>query len=443
MFSTQNPTYLHYHHHLLIFIPPNRFHLLCQKVGVELTTVIASRRRQIALKIGVGAKIGVRRGKWGKDRSGGKDRSETTTGKGRSVEDRSGKSGKIKLNSLSLIIDSGANVNLFSNEKLLENITTAPELLNSIKTALDNNFHPTAVGQLTSDLNGIPFLKGPYYLTKSNASNLLSLSQLSKRLCVFMDTNMDDAFYIFDSNNNYLRFDKCSSSRLYRLDLKESDDKGKPEQEYRMSLVTVKGQQEGYSNLECVRAKAMRELQHQLLGPSDADLAHAIEHNIIGDNNFTRKDVANAKHMFGPSQLSHKGKTRKRKNKMIQEDAEWQMPPAILEKMKEVILSIDVMHLNRVPFLIGKSHHISYYHAIPMLKKNADCIKEAIDKMKAEYGRRGGTVVKLLREIAFECMKTKLGLKGVTIVTLDKARHVPVAERAIHGEKIYVGYVEL
>ena len=71
---------------------------------------------------------------------------------------------------------------------------------------------------------------------------------------------------------NYLRFGKCNSSPLYRLDLKESSNAGKPEQEYLMSLVTVKGQQEGYSNLECVRATAVRELQHQLLGPLDSDL---------------------------------------------------------------------------------------------------------------------------------------------------------------------------
>ena len=116
---------------------------------------------------------------------------------------------------------------------------------------------------------------------------------------------------------------------------------------------------------------------------------------------------------------------------MIREDAEWEMPPAILEKMKAVILSIDVMYLNRVPFLIGKLYLINYYHAIPMLKKNADCIKEAINKLKAEYGRRGGTVVKLLGDIAFDCMKTQLGLKGVTIITSDKARHLPVAERSI------------
>ena len=66
-----------------------------------------------------------------------------------------------------------------------------------------------------------------------------------------------------------------------------------------------------------------------------------------------------------------------------------------------------------------------------MLKKSADCIKDAIDKMKAEYGKRGGTVTKLLGDIAFDCLKTELGLKGVTIVTSDKARHVPVAERTI------------
>ena len=66
-----------------------------------------------------------------------------------------------------------------------------------------------------------------------------------------------------------------------------------------------------------------------------------------------------------------------------------------------------------------------------MLKKNADCIKEVIDKMKAKYGRRGGGVTKLLGDIAFERMKTKLGLNRVTIFTCNKASHIPVAERAI------------
>ena len=109
------------------------------------------------------------------DRSGDKPNCiKDRSGEKATSKDRSGR--KKKLNSLSLIIDSGANVNLFSNEKLLENITTAPELLNSIKTASESNFRPTGMGQLTSDLDGIPLLKGPYYLTKSNASNLLSLS---------------------------------------------------------------------------------------------------------------------------------------------------------------------------------------------------------------------------------------------------------------------------
>ena len=127
-----------------------------------------------------------------------------------------------------------------------------------------------------------------------------------------------------------------------------------------------------------------------LLCPSDADLAHAIEHNIIGDNNFTRKDVRNAKHMFGPSQAAHKGKTRKMKSKMAREDEEWELPPSVKEKLKSIVLSIDVMHVNGIPFLLSKSHHIGYYQVIPMRKKNAECVKDAINRMKAEYATRGG-----------------------------------------------------
>ena len=106
----------------------------------------------------------------------------------------------------------------------------APELLSSIKTAPDHDFCPTAVEQLTSNLDGVLLLKDPHYCTAINTTNLLSLSLLSEKFGVLLDTKIDDAFYVFDSEDNYLRFGKCKSSKLYTLYLKKCDHEQRPEQ---------------------------------------------------------------------------------------------------------------------------------------------------------------------------------------------------------------------
>jgi hypothetical protein len=44
--------------------------------------------------------------------------------------------------------------------------------------------------------------------------------------------------------------------------------------------------------------------------PSDIDLANAVEHNLIGNNPFTRRDIRIAKKIFGPDVPAMKGKTQ-------------------------------------------------------------------------------------------------------------------------------------
>ena len=54
------------------------------------------------------------------------------------------------------------------------------------------------IGELTEDLRTYPLSSQLYYLNKKKTSNLLSLELISDEYRVFMETAIDNAFYVFD-----------------------------------------------------------------------------------------------------------------------------------------------------------------------------------------------------------------------------------------------------
>ena len=116
--------------------------------------------------------------------------------------------------------------------------------------------------------------------------------------------------------------------------------------------------------------------------PSDEDLSNVIENNVICNNSFIRRDVVNTNKLFGSDIATLKGKKVRRKSKLPREDATIDIPPAILDQFKErITLSIDIMHVNKVSFLVSKVYHLNYYQCIPICKKGKEYILTAIEQM--------------------------------------------------------------
>ena len=105
----------------------------------------------------------------------------------------------------------------------------------------------------------------------------------------------------------------------------------------------------------------MQELQHLLLCPSDDDMLHAVNYNILGNNSYWRVDVRNATKIFGKSKTAIKGKSVTKKSKLPREDVAIERQSEIERKFQSVTLSVDVMHINQIPFMVAKSYHINYY----------------------------------------------------------------------------------
>jgi hypothetical protein len=152
---------------------------------------------------------------------------------------------------------------------------------------------------------------------------------------------------------------------MYCLDIGSNNN-----EPYVMAIQTVKDEQSKFSNIDCTRAEVIRKLQEVLACPSDFDLANAVEHNIIGNNPFTRRDVRIAKQIYGPDVAALKGKTVKQQSKMPREDEANDIPPLIAKEYCDVYLSLDVMHVNGIRFLILFSEHIGLIQSYCIQRNN-------------------------------------------------------------------------
>ena len=234
---------------------------------------------------------------------------------------------------LTIIFDSAANINLFSSRELLDGVHYDTQLKKEMTGASGKPFWCAQIGKLTEALRQLPLPTSPYYYTNNNKNvNVVSLGLLAKEFRVSYNSAIDDAFYAYKEDGGYIRFRKDQKTLMYTLSVNEYNEA--KVMNTVASMVTVKDKQKHFSNLECTRAKSARNLQNLLMGPSDKDLAYAIENNIIGHNTLRRKDVTNAKEIFGQSKSILKAKTVEKKSKMIKEDEEIELPKQIVEKFK-------------------------------------------------------------------------------------------------------------
>jgi hypothetical protein len=248
---------------------------------------------------------------------------------------------------------------------------------------------------------------------------------------VTMDTAIENAFIVYNDDGSYIKFIP-SKNGMYCLDVGSSDD---PQV---MAIQTVEDEESKYSNIDCARAKAVRKLQEVMACPSDFDLANAVEHNIIGNNPFTRRDVRIAKDIYGPDVPALKGKTVKRQSKMPREDEINDIPPYISKEYCDVHLSIDVMFVNGITFLISFSKHICLIQAYVIRKNNKQKYLDGILAMLRMYrSRHPIRVVSIEADGAFESVRQELQDEPyqVSLTTCDADRHVETIERQIRFVK--------
>jgi hypothetical protein len=277
-----------------------------------------------------------------------------------------------------IALDSGSSIHIFKDAFLLQDILSDNKRSIGVRTT-DSNFRVNNIGCFCEDLNTLPLPSEGYYYYPNGVANILSLAMIADTKRVFMDSAIDNAIYVFNEDRSYTRFAKTPNV-MYCINIATDHD-----DQIVLAHQTVKGESAHFSAIDCRRAAKVRGLQEALACPSDVDLANAIEHNVIGNNPFTRRDVRIAKKIFGPDVPAMKGKTVKRKSKMPQEDDISDIPASIIKEYSKVHLAIGIFHVNGIKFLLSYSKHIGMLQTYCVQKNNQDAILGCILKMMQTY----------------------------------------------------------
>ena len=174
---------------------------------------------------------------------------------------------------------SAVSVNVFYNKDLIEDIqyTANPK---EVTTGDCTKLFYKQMGKLNSILKHLPLPAENYYYHKNAVANLISLGQVCKEFRVVFDSDIHDAFYIFNDDGTYVVFKKTRNN-LYCLSVFDDDD-----QNYGV-VTTAAGIDIDCSNLDQKRAEVVQSLQRRIGFPDSDNLTYVIKYNLVGGYQFS------------------------------------------------------------------------------------------------------------------------------------------------------------
>ena len=142
----------------------------------------------------------------------------------------------------------------------------------------------------------------------------------------------------------------------------------------------------------------------------------------------TIEDVMRAEKINGPSVQALKGKTIRTKPSLVVSDYV-AVPHAIFEENRNVTLSVDVMFVNRIPFITSISRNLKFTTSETLHNRMTSQLVQCVKNVKALYTKRGFNVTTALMEGEFVFMWTAHLKMGVSLNTASASEHVPEIER--------------
>ena len=136
-----------------------------------------------------------------------------------------------------------------------------------------------------------------------------------------------------------------------------------------------------------------------------------------------------AEDIFGTNTNIVKGKTVTRATAHVREEVS-PVPPAILDRYREVTLSMDVYYVNKCAFLRTVSRHLMFRTTIPLLNEKLGAILRKVKAIVAQYNARGFRVVQIHGDNQFTGLSTDLlSDMQITYVPTPRGGHEKHIER--------------
>ena len=333
-----------------------------------------------------------------------------------------------------IIIDSASTVDVIGDKNILHDIHDALLPL-KVKTIGAYTFI-----KKQSYMGDYP---PPVWYHPDGGVNILSLNNVQKYYRCTMDTEKDNSISIHLNDGKTLKF-KASGNGLYQftadnnqsidsiwtmMDYATENTSSSAKQRKCYNIDTVSERADKYTKRQIKSARSARDMENIVMRPgtrkfTDICLPH------FNDCPVTLDDVRIATDIFGKNLGALKGKTTSRSEPHVITSIS-PVPIEIMKTHKQVTLAVDIMFVNKIPFLVTTSRNIHFgtIEAIPDRKINT-----VISKLRSIlnlYKHRGFNVSSILADGEFE----KLRQWFPQLNTCAENEHVPDIERYIRTIK--------
>jgi hypothetical protein len=197
-----------------------------------------------------------------------------------------------------------------------------------------------------------------------------------------------------------------NSCRMLFLNLKEVE----AEAEVALCLIqdTIEAvwiNMEGFTKHEVVEAKATRKAQGMLGHPMDCKFLGMVRLNMISNSSITKNTIKNDILIFGPDLTGVRGRTVRRPPKLVSINY-MQMSRMILDWNRVVMLAVDCIFVNGVPFLFSMSRRLNLITAKNTPSQTAKNLAAGINCIMELYAKGGFQVGIVLMDNKFESLHT-------------------------------------
>jgi Reverse transcriptase (RNA-dependent DNA polymerase) len=144
----------------------------------------------------------------------------------------------------------------------------------------------------------------------------------------------------------------------------------------------------------------------------------------------TEHDVRVADDIYGPNLGSLKGKTVHRPSPHVHAGVD-PVPPDILGRHRGVTLAIDIMFVNKIPFLVTLSRNLKFLTVEDLPNRQEGTVRDKLKAVTRLYHHRGFHIDTILADPEFEMLRPYFPM--LNICGADE--HVPDIERAIRTIK--------
>jgi uncharacterized membrane protein YgcG len=305
-----------------------------------------------------------------------------------------------------LLLDSCSTVNLIANKSLLRDIHMVPTTMHIRCNA----------GVTTTNLKGwLGDFPEPVWYNPKGVANILSLFVVKQYYRVQYDSVHQDAITVTKPDGRTWVFEPTTKG-LYALTTPSTGW---------THITTVDDRKQGYTKREYRDAVLARKIQNIIMFPGVRAFTHIADSQLLANCPIGRADIAAAERIFGPNLGALKGKTTNHVGVPVDNRIDG-VPPDILQRYQHVVLAIDIMFVNKIPFFITTSRGLHFGTVEHLPNRQVPTVIAGLKRVLGIYHRRGFRVTTVLADPEFQPLQDTFSPVSFNFCAQDE--HVPDIE---------------